>query len=553
MYRNKIEKIVCIVFLIMFSSCSDFLEEDPKSFYSTQNFYNSEKSIEIAVSGCYDVMGDASQPTVYGSYFHGLRFVGVVGTDELMTNAALKNVNFIAPSNYSHTSESLMIQQIWKVQYKGIESCNLVIDKINDVAFENEKLKERLLGEAYFLRGYYYFHLARLYGPVPLNILPTVSIDQIEVPRSSLKAVYTQIVDDMERSIELLWVDLPEGDNGRISKYAAKAILSNVYLTIASLSEYKPYEGLPLEGTDMNWVNTAEFYQKSRDLSKEVMDANKYALLNANTSEEYGEIFSMNNEYNNEVLFDVQFISGASEGGAVAGNYGYENSYGNTAQNSGAYQIAKPVGDFVYRFKQKFELDGDIRYDWNCASDRIVRSGAVGGQKSFQDFGATKWQKPDAPGFSIYDSPINFALMRYPEVLLTFAEANARAKGLVDAESLEAMNMVRRRALGLDPSVSDLGADYSNTDLDAFLEQIFVERSFELCWEGKRWYDLVRTNKLITTIKNTPVFHPYTLKSINDKRLEEAQQNILEHHVLFPIPKNELSTNPLLTPNPGYL
>jgi len=89
--------------------------------------------------------------------------------------------------------------------------------------------------------------------------------------------------------------------------------------------------------------------------------------------------------------------------------------------------------------------------------------------------------------------------------------------------------------------------------LDAFLEQIFVERSFELCWEGKRWYDLVRTNKLITTIKNTPVSHQYTLKSIKDKRLEEAQQNILEHHVLFPIPKNELSTNPLLTPNPGYL
>ena len=58
---------------------------------------------------------------------------------------------------------------------------------------------------------------------------------------------------------------------------------------------------------------------------------------------------------------------------------------------------------------------------------------------------------------------------------------------------------------------------------------------------------------LFVRTKSYHLFHPYTLKSINDKRLEEAQQNILEHHVLFPIPKNELSTNPLLTPNPGYL
>ena len=143
--------------------------------------------------------------------------------------------------------------------------------------------------------------------------------------------------------------------------------------------------------------------------------------------------------------------------------------------------------------------------------------------------------------------------MRYAEVLLTFAEANARAKGSVDAESLELMNMVRRRALGLDFNTSDAVADYTDTDLNTFLNQILIERSFELCWEGKRWYDLVRTNKLISTIKETPTFHQYTLQSVPDKRLVEAQQNILPHHVLFPIPKNELSTNPLLTPNPGYL
>ncbi|PWD99350.1 RagB/SusD family nutrient uptake outer membrane protein [Marinilabilia rubra] len=553
MYSKNIVNFVLILFLILFSSCSDFLEEDPKSFYSTTNFYSSEKNIEIAVSGCYDALGATGQPTVYGSYFHGLRFVGVVGTDELMTNAGLKNVNFIAPSNYSHTSESLMIKEIWKNQYLGIESCNLVIDKIEGVAFESQELKERLLGEAYFLRGFYYLHLVRLYGPVPLNLTPTVSLDLINVPRSSLQEVYTQIVSDMEKATELLWEDVPEGDNGRISKYAAKAILSNVYLTMASLAEHKPYEGLDLNGVDMSWVNTSEFYQEAADLAMEVISSTKYDLLSASVSEDYGQIFSHNNEYNKEILFDVQFISGTTEGGAVAGNYGYENSYGNTAQNSGAYQIAKPVGDFVYRFQQKSLQDGDIRYAWNCASTRIVKSGAVGGQKSYQDFGATKWQKPDAPGFNIYDSPINFPLMRYAEVLLTFAEANARAKGSVDAESLEMMNRVRRRALGLDYTIADVSADYTNTDLDAFLEQIFIERSFELCWEGKRWYDLVRTNKLISTIKETSTFHQYTLKSVDDKMLLEAQKNILPHHVLFPIPKNELSTNPLLTQNPGYL
>lgn len=553
MYSKNIVNFVLILFLILFSSCSDFLEEDPKSIYSTINFYETEKNIEAAVNGCYDIMGAGGQPNVWGSYFHGLRFVGIVGTDELMTNGGLRNINFIAPANYSNTSESLMITQIWRLQYLGIESCNLVIDKIVDVEFGSEELKERLLGEAYFLRGFYYLHLVRLYGPVPLNITPTTSVDQINVPRSSLQEVYTQIVNDMEKATELLWEDLPAGHNGRISKYAAKAILANVYLTIASLAEHKPYEGLDLDGVDMSWVNTTEFYQEAANLAKEVINSNKYDLLSATVSEDYGQIFSHNNEYNKEILFDIQFISGTTEGGAVAGNYGYENSHGNAAQNSGAYQIAKPVGDFVYRFQQKSLQDGDIRYSWNCASDRIVKNGNVGGQKSYQDFGATKWQKSNTPGFNIYDSPINFPLMRYAEVLLTFAEANARAKGSVDAESLELMNMVRRRALGLDFNTSDAVADYTDTDLNTFLNQILIERSFELCWEGKRWYDLVRTNKLISTIKETPTFHQYTLQSVPDKRLVEAQQNILPHHVLFPIPKNELSTNPLLTPNPGYL
>jgi hypothetical protein len=179
---------------------------------------------------------------------------------------------------------------------------------------------------------------------------------------------------------------------------------------------------------------------------------------------------------------------------------------------------------------------GDLRRDYNVVNYLVVD--AQGNTKPTNDglFYAYKWRhdpNPATRGYATeWQSPFNFPITRYADVLLIYAEAQCRAEGSPNTDAYNAINKVRNRA-GLGNLSGLAGPD--------FLKAVLNERKWELCFEGHRWFDLVRYGQLVSTVKSCTAGNPI------------AAANIKEYHALFPIPDREIQiSNGDLKQNPGY-
>src|SRR5690606_15946725 len=181
-------------------------------------------------------------------------------------------------------------------------------------------------------------------------------------------------------------------------------------------------------------------------------------------------------------------------------------------------------GDATIPFYKEWE-DGDLRKElWQIVDFGLGDSTIVNGKY-------IESQAPDNTG-----AGNNLPVYRYPELLLIYAEADARSTGAVNPEALEALNLVKRRAFGLDQNVAS-EQDYAFTDVNQFLDAVLQEKAYETQFEGKRWLDLKRTGRAEEFImKNKGI-------------------TISEKHYLWPIPLDELNFNEAMSPtdqNPGY-
>jgi len=146
------------------------------------------------------------------------------------------------------------------------------------------------------------------------------------------------------------------------------------------------------------------------------------------------------------------------------------------------------------------------------------------------------WDQEAEPGAS--SSGNDFFNMRYSDILLMYAEALAEENGGPTAEAYDAINQVRRRArFDGDTGMERPGVlpDLNGLSLQQFRDSVWLERRRELVWEGQRWFELVRTNRLVEKVK-----------------VVKPTSNVQDFHVLFPIPQRERNINPNLTQNPGY-
>ena len=139
-------------------------------------------------------------------------------------------------------------------------------------------------------------------------------------------------------------------------------------------------------------------------------------------------------------------------------------------------------------------------------------------------------------------TPVNFPIIRYADVLLMYAEAVWRAHEVPSPEALEYVNQVRRRGFGVDIKTPNEAVDLKMMDGDKFAEALLAERSFELCFEGQRWYDLVRFGKLEEGVKK--------LAKYSSVATSQAQ-NFQPKHVIFPIPQDVIdASNGKIEQNP---
>jgi len=352
--------VVIAVAGCIFSACSDFLDVPLESTVATSNFYKTAEEFDMGLTGVYNMLLSAewANGDRYGSYFQGFLILGRVGTDEMIIPTNIDG-NETELCNYTYTPSHRYISRTWYVQYRGIQRACVIIDRLTDTDIGNESEKKRILGEAYFLRAFYYFHLVRLFGEVPIINHEVTDLTMVQTEKSSVAQVYEQIVSDLKLAIGNLPVS---NANGRAHYYAAKALLGKVYLQMA---------GEPLEDSEAAALAEVEL--------NEVIQSGRFELV-----KDYFSLFDASNEYSSEYLFDVEFANNGTttyggQVGTIDGVQTPNNLYWSAVWSTQEfYETYDPAdlrrdsnGD-IYQ-----DMDGNIFVDNKTQTKDFIKLGSV--------------------------------------------------------------------------------------------------------------------------------------------------------------------------------
>ncbi|MEJ7663836.1 MAG: RagB/SusD family nutrient uptake outer membrane protein [Hymenobacter sp.] len=308
-----------------------------------------------------------------------------------------------------------MVGRLWGGCYVGIGTCNQVLQKVPGIANMNEGTRKRSLGEAQFLRAKYYFDLVRAFGDVPLILVPPASPADAQLPRVPAAQIYAQIETDLLAAIGNLPGSYGGTDVARASKWAATGLLAKVYLTEGKMAEAATQAQAVLAGSGKSlWAN-------------------------------YGDNFKVANENGQESLFEVQYVNGLNEYildglGFVGNEFFAPRGQGLVPQ--GGYGFNVPELEFV----QGYEA-GDKRKAvtiW-APGDAYPAGSATAAQPaslpgSPNGFNCRKWFVGKT-NTNVWDSPLNFPVLRLSEMYLIKAEALGATQA-----GFEALNIVRKRA-----------------------------------------------------------------------------------------------------------
>lgn len=539
--------IAVLAILTLASGCKKFLEEDPEGLLRRDDYYKTEKDGVDAVSAVYYLLnsGGNTIQTPYNTLFNtGLNFM----CDDEFPGPGATNADVRSMANLLHTSTNLRVYELWQQHYAAVYKANLAIANIPNIAFTNNVLKSRLIGEAKFLRALYYFNLVRLYGDVPLITEPKdgVKASDYAVKRTPSIEVYAQIEQDLIEAADVLPNSYTSPDVGRATKGAAKALLSKVYLTKASLP-----------------LNLTQYYEDAVRLAEEVLSPadGGSGTYNYQLQSDYSRVFLPAFKNNSEHIFSAQFRSGTSSTYLTQGNNqnprsiragvpGLAGSYADQVWFYDNPDPSKPGGvdKFfsiykLYRLNPSSTVPGaalDKRRDVSFVTAyRSPSNGRLFGGLNNPNIKGSKLDS--IPYFNKYwdpattavtsESAANVHIIRYAEVLLIHAEAENELNGPT-GKAYASINKVRTRA-----GLPNLTPGLSQTE---FRDSVYLERRLELVFEYQRWFDLVREKDAA----GNSIF----VKTLRDV----GKANADERHRLHPIPQSEIDINPLLTQNPGY-
>ena len=508
---KNIFKYILLITVISTVSCEDFLEKIPVDTESSETFFRTEKDAMDAVIAVYAALSSEDDQGLYRR--------SVLELEQLSDNCW--NADSDEKIGYfTFTPDFGIIKDYYIGMYRGINRANLAIEGISAMENIDPDLKQRLIAESKFHRGYYYFILTLLFGDVPIVLESTTDPSGFAVAKSPATEVYQQIVDDLSAAEQVLPLtsEYSDEDYGRISSGTAKAMLAKVYLF----------------GADE--LNRNEWYSLSKQKAQEVIASNEYQLIDTdNPFEDYKSLFTIENERNAEVIFSANHQSSGR-------SYGLPNSSflviattprqtRNTIWGWGRAYVYKEVGDPSY-----WE-DGDARrgvsvwgtgdsmeptaptdtFDMSAQNRSIIRPEHYALRKY-------AWTLPEGVDRNP-SSPYNFPVLRYADLLLIHAEASLKGGGL-DAAALESYNAVRNRA-GLE-------------DVASFTEEdILLQRQYELLGEFHRWFDLVRTKTAASAFAK--------IVSVPDK----AGFSPTKHYKL-PLPQSAVDLNERLEQNPNW-
>jgi len=543
------------------SSCSNFLDKEPLNNPSDQTFLATGTEMEMALTGCYSLLWTEIEEMPF--------YLAFDNATDISYDRNASNLQLIGQG--AMDAENHYAELLWKNFYEGISRCNYLIENMKrgkDVVGVEEYAQ--IQAEARFLRALYYSYLVELYGDVPL-VKENLTLETAIQSRISKKDVVDFILSEFTE--------------------AAKALPST----------NKPTQGRATKGAALAFkARTAlynERWQEAIDASSQVMqmEGTEYAL-----EDNYSKLFRDEGQDSKEVIFSVQYLLGTK----VHSLYRFFGSRNSLAHSNKvpAYQLTdswectdglsidksplfNPTKPYENRDPRldytlavsgsnflgfQFETHGDSVKCWNYLTNTRINN--LEATHAYATFTGICWRKYAnvEDRFAINDCQMNTILMRYAEVLLTYAEAKIKA-GQLDDSVLDAINKVRQRPSVNMPPIKMMSQD-------KLFYAVCRERKYELSGEGQRLFD-IRRWKIAETVMNMPLLgrmkksYPDVAPRIDEygtafydnipiasqgessdfkMRLVDKRIFNKDRDYLWPIPYIERKTNPNLTQNPNY-
>ncbi|MDE6218200.1 MAG: RagB/SusD family nutrient uptake outer membrane protein [Muribaculaceae bacterium] len=514
------------------TSCNDWLKEESPNSTKLKDFYTTGETCVQTINGCYTPLAWEFNTTYFSEWM-----IGDIASDDALKGG--QNISDMADiydiENWKTNANNTLLRDYYRAKYQGIIRCNLALQEIPGYEPDeslSQSRKDCLLGEAYFLRAFYYFQLVRVFGGVPLVDFVISSSDQWQQPRATAEQVYEHIISDLKNAEAMLW-DKPQyadEDLGRVTRGAAQAMLCKVYLYCH---------------------NYEESYKWGKKFVEDQYNSGNYSLF-----ADYAQNFTLAGENGAESVFEIQYVAEP--------NSDYGEGFGFTRGTFGSI-LTRPRADSMggqqgwgfnhptHNLFNEYE-EGDPRRDMTIGqvADEDLENVAVNYLGStYYNIKTSLYENGTFPALDhATRGPLNYRLIRASDVLLLYAEA-ALESGLDLNAAKWALEEVRARARAqaapgaLPQFPGYLG--YSD-NVESLRAAIRHERRVELAMEGHRWFDLVRWGIAYDVLDRDNGSYG---SSESDEARSHMASFIKGKHELFPIPAEEISLNPMAQ-NPGY-
>jgi hypothetical protein len=502
MNMKNIIKIGLLSGIFVFGACN--LDEYPYGFYSEENFYKTATDAEAAVNYAYGALN-------FIEYSRTIFFVGDMPSEMITTksDATVDNqdLNTWKVANFKTNAT---LEHFFKYAFIGINRANAIIKNIPNCDFD-QSLKDQFLGEAYFLRAWNYFNLARNFGLAPMHYGVVETLEQTSSPLATgMDEIWGLIFSDCRTAANLLPI-YPQPRIGRADKVAAQSLLAKAYLYTASAKA----NNVPLYG-DMTF-SVAQMYDSAAHYARKVVydqtvygfEDNLLDIYDVENSRGKEKIFLMSmdrsgaseGEYSKISKMFIPYISGAT----IYLKQGDENDYIPSHDGYAEYRTEIPFyNSFDAMDKRKTHLIVDEVYS-NSSGTTV--SAQYPGSLPYPF--CRKYIDPQFVGDKTSTRPF---LIRFSDIALVYAEAAGPT-----TEAYALVNYIRSRA-GLGNMMPGLGTE-------DFRKEVYDERTFEMAFEGDRMYDIRRWNRI------------NEIQEVIDAGLTEAQ------YTFYPIPQAEINLN----------
>jgi len=513
------KKNISIIFVLLLltgaSGCKKWLDLKPQDGIIKEEFWKTKEQVKAAVFGIYSSMMESSSGT-YGrtTYIPALSeqlFVWGEGRADNIGSTSFTSSDDLDLMNVN--IQPVNVNANWRPFYRTINFCNTVIQKApevlnNDNTFTQEQLNN-YLSEALAIRALMYFYLVRTFGDVPLKLNATLSDeDIIQIPKTSRDSILGQIVLDLDQAEGKAVNSFgdPASDKGRITKYTVNAIQADVFL----------------------WMDK---YAECISACDKIISSQKFGLIRGATVT--GPVIDYNGNW-----FNTLYYNGNSNEGI------FELQFDAQRLNPFFPMFSSSIS--VRRWTASSDLmDRVFTIDFTNDQNYDIR--ADGGSVRAATSTIWKYVGATATGLRSFDQSFaHWFFYRYADILMLKAEAlNETGRG---QDALNLVYTIRSRANAL--TATDLMP--APTDKNLVQDFILQERSREFCFEGKRWFDVLRNAKR-NNYQRLSIMLNMVAISVPSNQQQSAQAKMRDKNAHYlPIYLNELQTNKLLVQNPFY-